>query len=228
MPQLTLTFVGRTVGVYELNRERLTIGRRPNNDLQIDNLAVSGHHAVVHRTDEGYVIEDVGSTNGTFVNEVSIQRHVLHPGDVLRIGKHELFFSDPKATPQRPAAQENSVVAAMMADTSISLPLGDHSIPGVTPSAVEDTSHLPPAAIRILNGSRRGTELRLDHARTRLGRPGKPNAVITRTFNGYTVNGIENSGDVLVNDQSAALDHLLENRDLIEIAGFQVEFYYLS
>jgi len=224
MAQLTLTFVGRTVGVYPLDRERLTIGRRPNNDLHIDNLAVSGHHAQIQRTDEGYVLEDLGSTNGTFVNDAMIKRHLLHPGDVVRIGKHELLYS----------VQEDSPLPS--GDTSARIPTEDASTTGTfsgrdssAPGSLAATTHLPPAAIRVLNGSRRGTELRLEHLRTRLGRPGKPSAVITRTSLGYTVTATEYREAVLVNDQPPEKDdHLLENRDVIEIAGFQVEFYYLS
>lgn len=232
MAQLTLTFVGRTVGVYELDRERLTIGRRPSNDLHIDNLAVSGCHAVVHRTGEGFVLEDVGSTNGTFVNEVPVQRHLLHSGDVIRVGKHELIYNAPEErSPSGPrpidAAGTSVVTPLPSGDTSIALSLGDLSLPGVASNIIPDTSHLPPAGIRILNGSRRGSELRLDHARTRLGRPGKPGAVVTRTTRGYTVSATDVNEEVLVNDLPAKESHPLEDRDVIEIAGFQVEFFYL-
>ncbi|CAK0755169.1 FHA domain-containing protein [Gammaproteobacteria bacterium] len=221
MIQLTLTFVGRTVGIYPLDRERLTIGRRPNNDLHIDNLAVSGYHAQIYRTDEGYILEDLGSTNGTFVNEAPIQHHLLCPGDVVRIGKHELLYSI--STPP-PASGDPSIPS--MGDTSVRVSAGDASISGLS---LASTGHLPPASIRVLNGSRRGTELPLEHLRTRLGRPGKASAVITRTSDGYVVTATECKEAVLVNDLPLTDDnHLLENRDLIEIAGFQVEFFYLN
>ncbi|CAK0779333.1 ABC transporter ATP-binding/permease protein [Gammaproteobacteria bacterium] len=188
---------------------------------------MSGYHAVVHRTDEGYILEDLGSTNGTFVNEAPIQRHLLRPGDIVRIGKHELLYEVPEEVPARPAAAAEAS-SSLAADTSLRLSSGDTSFPG-SAAATAATAHLPPAAIRVLNGSRRGTELRLEHLRTRLGRPGKPSAVITRTPRGYTVTATECKEAVLVNDlHPTEEDHLLENRDVIEIAGFQVEFYYLS
>ena len=223
MAQITLTFVGRTIGTYGLDRDRLTVGRRPDNDIHIENLAVSGYHAVVLRTDEGYVIEDLNSTNGTFVNDTPIKRHILCPGDVLRIGKHELLYDtktsdlplDVVASPPEQTAHPNR-------DVSVPIAAGDTSGPGAA-------IRLPPAAIRVLNGSRRGTELRLDHLRTRLGRPGKPSAVIVRDPRGYVFLPTECKEEVFVNDQSPAeTGHLLENRDVVEIAGLQVEFYYLD
>lgn len=215
MAQLTLTFSGRIVGTYAIDRDRMTIGRRPNSHLYIDNLAVSGEHCVISRTNEGHILEDRGSTNGTYVNEEPVQRHLLCPGDVIRVGRHELLYAaspttqDPDKT-EPPAPKEQKADALMASGP-------------VFPS-------LRPAAIRVLNGSRKDTILQLDHTKTRLGRPGSPNATIFRTANGYVVSGTESSGVILVNDQpiSKSGKHLLENRDVVEISGFQVEFYYLS
>ncbi|CAK0778774.1 putative FHA domain-containing protein [Gammaproteobacteria bacterium] len=220
MAQLTLTFSGRVVGTYAIDRDRLTIGRRPNSHLYIDNLAVSGEHCVINRTNEGYVLEDRGSTNGTYVNEAPVQRHLLCPGDVIRIGRHELLYADsPTAqdptktelpSPKEQSPKEQKLDASMASGPVFPL--------------------LRPAAIRVLNGSRKNTVLPLDHTKTRLGRPGSPNATIFRTADGYVVSGTESSGVILVNDQpiSKSGKHLLENRDVVEISGFQVEFYYLS
>lgn len=220
MAQLTITLVGRTVEVHELDRDRITIGRRPNNDIHIDNLAISGYHAVIHRTEEGYVIEDVGSTNGTIVNEETIQRHILRAGDVIKIGKHELLYSD-YTNPI------NKVKTETVAANKNSSPTANNAANDTFHNAA-DNVNLPPAAIKILNGSRRGTELQLNHARTNLGRPGSPSAVITRSQRGYIINAVEANEQVLINDSPVSADHLLENRDVIEIAGFQVEFYYLA
>ncbi len=223
MAQITLTFVGRTVGVYGLERERLTIGRRPDNDIHIENLAVSGYHAVVLRTDEGHVIEDLNSTNGTYLGDAPVKRHLLRPGDILRVGKHELVYStEEKTAAEAPKAAAPSPAPSTATDTSFSIAAGDTTAPGAV-------VRLPPAAIRVLNGSRRGTELTLEHPRTRLGRPGKPSAVIIRDSRGYLFVPTEGKEEVFVNDQSPAEGgHLLENRDVVEIAGLQAEFYYLE
>src|SRR4029453_7012599 len=91
MPKLTLQFEGRhlkefTVGVG------LTIGRSPDNTVIIDNPAVSGHHARVFSESGAVILEDLNSTNGTFVNGQSTTRRVLRSGDVVLVGKHQLLF----------------------------------------------------------------------------------------------------------------------------------------
>ncbi len=131
MAQITLTFVGRTVGVYGLERERLTIGRRPDNDIHIENLAVSGYHAVVLRTDEGHVIEDLNSTNGTYLGDAPVKRHLLRPGDILRVGKHELVYStEEKTAAEAPKAAAPSPAPSTATDTSFSIAAGDTTAPG--------------------------------------------------------------------------------------------------
>ena len=77
---------------YTLNKERTSIGRRPTNDIHIDNLAVSGEHAVIVKMGKDYYVEDVGSTNGTTVNGEEIQKHLLQHADLIELGKHQLKF----------------------------------------------------------------------------------------------------------------------------------------
>jgi len=75
-----------------LNKERITIGRKPHNDIQIDNLAISGEHAVVITILNDSFLEDLGSTNGTFVNGQSVKKHFLKNGDAIELGKYRLKF----------------------------------------------------------------------------------------------------------------------------------------
>src|SRR5436190_5269725 len=75
-----------------LTKERTTIGRKPHNDIQIDNLAVSGEHAVIVTIMNDCILEDLGSTNGTLVNGVLAKRHVLRNNDVIEFGKYKLRF----------------------------------------------------------------------------------------------------------------------------------------
>ena len=69
-----------------LDKKDITIGRTADNDITIDNLAVSSHHATVHDVNEGAVVEDMGSTNGTFVNDNKVTRHTLKDGDIITVG----------------------------------------------------------------------------------------------------------------------------------------------
>jgi pSer/pThr/pTyr-binding forkhead associated (FHA) protein len=75
-----------------LSKERTTIGRKPHNDIQIDNLAVSGEHAVIVTILADSFLEDLGSTNGTFVNGKTVKKHFLQNNDVIELGKYKLKY----------------------------------------------------------------------------------------------------------------------------------------
>jgi pSer/pThr/pTyr-binding forkhead associated (FHA) protein len=93
MPTLKLNFKDKSLGDYQLQKGfSLTIGRRKNNDVVIDNLAVSSHHAKIDSVGDGFVLIDLKSKNGSFVNEELINAHWLKQGDVISIGKHSLTF----------------------------------------------------------------------------------------------------------------------------------------
>ena len=97
MAKLILSLDGSVIKEMTLDKERLTIGRRPHNDLQIDNLAVSGEHALIVTILNDSFLEDLGSTNGTLVNGVPIKKHILQHNDVVEIGKYKLkYLSEPQ------------------------------------------------------------------------------------------------------------------------------------
>ena len=90
--RLVLRFDGQDVQEFVLDKNDITIGRTANNDIVIDNMAVSTHHATVHLKIGGAVLIDMDSTNGTFVNDQKINRHILQDGDSIGIGKHQIIF----------------------------------------------------------------------------------------------------------------------------------------
>lgn len=92
MAKLILSLDGTVLKEVPLDKERLTIGRRPSNDLQIENLAVSGEHALIVTILNDSFLEDLGSTNGTLVNGVPIKKHILQHNDVVEIGKYKLKY----------------------------------------------------------------------------------------------------------------------------------------
>lgn len=93
MPIITLNFKDKKIRDYPLAvGQNCTIGRKNSNDIVIDNLAVSGKHARIESVSTTFVIRDLDSTNGTFVNQKKVSMHNLRHGDVLLIGKHELIF----------------------------------------------------------------------------------------------------------------------------------------
>ena len=95
MAKLILSVDGQVLKEYPLSKERTLIGRKAHNDIQIDNLAVSGEHAAIITILNDSFIEDLGSTNGTMVNGKPVKKHFLQNNDVVEIGKHKLkYFND--------------------------------------------------------------------------------------------------------------------------------------
>lgn len=106
MPKLTLRLNGLALKEFELAKERITIGRRSDNDIQLDDPTVSGIHAVLTLKPDAYLdgafdvaIVDFNSTNGLLVNGEKVQQKRLTVGDIIRIGQHELLFDEPDDNP---------------------------------------------------------------------------------------------------------------------------------
>ena len=221
MPRMVLSLDGVVLREVNLSKERTTIGRRSHNDVVIDNLAVSGEHAVVYASGSDVYLEDLGSTNGTTVNGQPIKKHLLQNGDIVEIGKYRLKFLADGAT-----GSETEV------DIDTSQPLrrefygpGPATIQVRQPGGSVEEGAQPAAMIKILSGGNAGRELALVKALTTIGRPGHQVAVITRRPTGYFIAHVE--GEVFptvngVNLGSAA--HPLKDKDIIELAGVKMEF----
>ena len=151
MAKLILSVDGQVLKEFTLSKERTLIGRKPHNDIQIDNLAVSGEHAAIITILNDSFIEDLGSTNGTMVNGKPIKKHFLQNNDVVEIGKHKLkYFNDAPAqasaadfektmiirNPSKAAPPPAPKPAEALGDTSVNLkgPSDDKTRP-VTPPA---------------------------------------------------------------------------------------------
>jgi pSer/pThr/pTyr-binding forkhead associated (FHA) protein len=233
MAKLVLSMNGAVQGEYELNQERLTIGRKPDNDIQIDNLAVSGKHALIITILDDSFLEDLGSTNGTYVNGKLVKKHALKDGDVIAIGKHELKYVNENATADddefektmiiKPGSASAAVAAAQAAEKA-----GAAAAP--TPaSATGSTGGMPLGRLTVLNGPIAGKELELTKALVTLGKPGTQVAVISRRPQGYFLTHIESDGDgkrypVVNGEAIGAKAYQLKNNDLIELAGIKMEF----
>ena len=92
MAKLVLGFNGETLREFEIDQEIMTIGRRAENDIHIDNLAVSANHAKVLTILNDSFIEDLDSTNGTYINGKKVGKYALQNGDIIAIGKHQLTY----------------------------------------------------------------------------------------------------------------------------------------
>ena len=123
MARLILSLDNQVLAEYNMTKERYTVGRLPDNDVRIDNPAVSGHHSLIINILNDSFLEDLNSTNGTYVNGKLIKKHALQHGDVITIGHHQLRFSDQQLnepdqdefekTMVIPAGQQNAAQLAM-------------------------------------------------------------------------------------------------------------------
>ena len=208
MAKLILSMDGLVLKEIQLTKERLTIGRKPHNDIQIDNLAISGEHAVIVTILSDSFLEDLNSTNGTQVNGQSIKKHFLRNNDVIELGKYKLKYMN-----------ETQSVAAL--PTGLEKPEGEAISVGEKGGAA-----LPNAVIQLLNGGNAGKTLALTKNLTTLGKPGVQVAVIARRPTGDFVTHAEGNTFPILN--GVVLDaqaHPLKDHDVIEIAGIKMEFF---
>ena len=234
MAKLVLSMNGAIQGEFELDQERLTIGRKPENDIQIDNLAVSGKHSMIITILDDSFREDLGSTNGTYVNGKLVKKHALKDGDVIAIGKHELKYINENASDDddefektmiiKPGSASAAVAAAQAAEKA-----GAAATPPPTPqsaSAPAASGGMPLGRLTVLNGPIAGKELELTKALITLGKPGTQVAVISRRPQGYFLTHIESSGGfpVVNGTEVGAKAYQLKDGDLIELASIKMEF----
>ena len=220
MSKLELSLDGVTLREVALSKERTTIGRRSHNDIVIDNLAVSGEHAVIFTSGADTYLEDLGSTNGTTINGQPIKKHRLQNGDVVEVGKYRLRYLVDGAAP------ESTV------DIDTSQPLrrefygpGPATIQVRLPGGGVDEPPPASAVVKILSGANAGRELPLVKALTTVGRPGHQVAVITRRPTGYFIAHVEGETFPKVNNVSlGSAAHPLKDKDIIELAGVKMEF----
>ena len=231
MAKLILSMDGLVLKEIGLNKERMTIGRRPSNDIQIDNLAISGEHAAVVTILNDSFLEDLNSTNGTLVNGQPIKKHFLKNGDVVELGKYKLKYIAEAAAPADPDYERTMVLRPnMLTPTPVpAAPASPSPRPAEAP-APQAAPAAPPVvalgAIQVLNGANAGRELELTKTLTTLGKPGRQVAVIARRPQGYFITHVEGASFPAVNGQTLdAQAHPLKDHDVIEIAGIKMEFF---
>lgn len=140
MAKLILSFENTVLKTFKLDKERMTIGRRPDNDIHIDNLGVSGQHAVVTTLLNDSVLEDLNSTNGTLVNGQPVTKHLLQDNDVIEVGKHKLKFVVEAPAVAAPYAnlEKTMVIRRPAAGGAPAAPA-----PAPAPAAAPAPKHLP-------------------------------------------------------------------------------------
>lgn len=215
MPKVIVSIDGVEIKEVQLSKDRTSLGRRPYNDIVIDNLAVSGEHAVLEMIGNEVYLEDLNSTNGVVLNGKKISRQQLHNGDIAELGKYRVRFEDEPPTFAKTMLFKSG--AAPGARPSGVLP----TVPAAEPVASLTAS----AAIKVLSGSAAGREVPLTKVVTTIGKPGHAVAAITRRQHGFVVAHVEGVSHPNLNGSPIGEEPVtLKNGDVIELAGTQMQF----
>ena len=199
MPKLIMLIDGIASREIELTKDRTTMGRRPYNDIVIDDLTVSGEHAVLQSVADGVYLEDLNSTNGTYVNDQTVKKQRLRDGDLVAIGKYQLKFV------QAATSESSTLPSGLARDAGAPIALS--------------------AVIKVVSGALTGRELPLTKVVTTIGKPGVAIATISRRALGFEIQHVEGVVDPALNGKPIGADPVrLKSGDLIELAGTQMQF----
>lgn len=221
---------------FDLTKETVTIGRKPSNDLHIDNLSVSGQHAQIITILDDSFLEDLGSTNGTYINGKLVKKHALEHGDKVTLGKFQIEYSNEDAA----ESQFEQTMIIRPGETGMPEQAGgkeiDQSMQKITAEIAKEAKAQGTASddgktacLQLLSGANAGKELVLKKALTTIGQPGVQVAAITKRPQGYFIinvdGGPNNLAPKIGGTEIGTNAQALSNHDIIEVAGVKMEFY---
>ena len=206
MPKMIVSIDGVIIKEVQLSKDRTSLGRRPYNDIVIDNLAVSGEHAVLQMSGSEVYVEDLNSTNGTYVNGKAVKKQLLQHNDIVEIGKYKISYLNEAHQP----AVDNALAA-------------NGGNLGMAPLPATGTA--ASAAIRVMSGAAAGREVALIKVVTTIGKPGVAVAAITKRPQGFVMTHVEGAEKPMLNGSPIGSEPVpLKNGDLLELAGTQMQF----
>ena len=216
MGKLVVSLDGVVIKEVQITKDKTTLGRRPYNDIVIDNLAVSGEHAVLQMVGADVFIEDLNSTNGTYINGKAIKKQLLSHSDVIEVGKYKIkYLVEDSGDYEKTMILRPGTAAA---PSGFGLP---SSFGGLGPAPASTM----PAAIKVLNGPAAGREVSLTKVVTTVGKPGVQVASITKRPSGYVFAHVEGGVRPTVNGLPLTAESVpLKHGDVIELAGTQMQF----
>jgi hypothetical protein len=214
MGKLVVSLDGVVIKEVQITKDKTTLGRRPYNDIVIDNLAVSGEHAVLQMVGADVFIEDLNSTNGTYINGKAVKKQLLAHNDTVEVGKYKIkFMVDDGTDYEKTMIMKPGSMAPATGRAS-----GFGGLGGAAGS-------IGPATIRVMNGAAAGREVVLTKVVTTVGKPGVQVASITKRPTGYVLAHVEGSARPTVNSAPLVGETVsLKNGDVIELAGTQMQF----
>ncbi len=221
MGKLVVSLDGVVIKDVQITKDKTTLGRRPYNDIVIDNLAVSGEHAVLQMAGTDVFIEDLNSTNGTYINGKAIKKQQLAHNDTVEIGKYKIKYlveesgDYEKTMVVRPGAGAHSPYNHTAALPNLAMP------------AAGVASAVAAASIKVLSGAAAGRAVTLTKVVTTVGKPGVQVASITKRPTGYVLAHVEGAQRPSINGVPLTTETApLNNGDLIELAGTQMQFVH--
>lgn len=232
MARVILVFNKKVIKEYPFTKESLTIGRTEGNDIVIDNLAVSGLHARIDKTGDVYVLTDLQSTNGTFVNDKNITSHKLQHKDKILIGKHLLFFA--MSQQEQAKAKEAELDRTMILDTAKHKELLEKQAREKGVDEVVKKEKI--GVISFIDGSGQD-EIKLSKKLTKIGKAETSEirlggmfmpptaATISLRPDGYAITATGGRTKVKVNNETIEDSHFLNDFDTIEIGSYKFQFY---
>lgn len=221
MPKMIVSIDGVVIKEVQLTKDRTTLGRRPYNDIVIDNLAVSGEHAVLQLTGNEVYLEDLNSTNGTYVNGKAVKKQLLQNNDTVEIGKYKIKFINeaPGATFEKTMIIKPGMVPPMPPKAGVPAAAPAAKAPAAAEGAAAN------ASIKVLSGAAAGREVPLVKVVTTIGKPGVAVAAITKRAHGFVVAHVEGSNKPTLNGQAIGPEPVaLKDGDMLELAGTQMQF----
>lgn len=220
--KLVLTLDGEIINEYPVTTKPLSIGRKHGNDIQLNDLTVSGRHTLISPHASRVYVEDLGSTNGTLVNGSHVKKIDLKHGDIIQVGHHQFTFLNNGTAKYEPTM----FIKAELDETQMVLPEWE--------SRVEPIKGQPLGGLRTLNGPLARTVMELRKPFNTVGFQGKKLALISRGLDGYTIQAVRGTKNrrtvdnpLLNGEPLSPMAQALKSGDIINIAGFEVEFYLI-
>lgn len=220
--RLILALDGKILREIPITNSMISIGRKHGNDIQLNDLTLSGRHAQITSVPDYVFIEDLGSTNGTLVNGNHVKKVALEPGDVIEIGHHQLTYMQPL---------EKSCDPTMFVQAESDKTQFTHE----KVSAPFIVKGLALGGFRTVNGSSKKPLMELRKTYNSVGFQGKRVALITRSSDGYYITSVlgtrnRRATDVpqLNGEVLGTKFTLLKENDIVKIAGFEIQFYFLT
>lgn len=219
MPKLILTLDGAVIREYSIDKDSISIGRKHGNDIQLNDLTISGRHSLITKVGENTFIDDLGSTNGTLLNGARVAKSKLQHSDVIQVGNYQFtFFSN----------EEEDYEPTMFLRAEIE----DTKVIDTKQKSTSDNTGAKLGAVRVLTGPLKDKVLELRKAFNTLGFNGSKMAIIARNTSNYTISAIKNEDSfniAMVNGTDITVEaRELKDHDIIELANTKIEFIFID